>query len=167
MTLKLAASILLALCPTFASAQLKSLVIGTLIYIGEDSAGASYFAIHLGETRFKQPLPFASPITFNSLTAVVAGATGSFGPQTFQGPWTTPTELLFNTFTVSQGGHPCPCLVAAMQFSMSADPTITITLKNGETIKTSSTVNVDLGPPFGESAIQLQQYAPIVVHAVP
>jgi hypothetical protein len=167
MKLKLAASLLLALCSTRASAQLKSLQIGSLIYIGEDSAGASYFTIHLGETRFKQALPLASPITFNSDTVVVAGATGSFGPHTFQGPFTTPTELLFNTGTVSQGGHPCPCLVAAMQFIMSADPTITITLKNGETIKTSSTVNVYLEAPHGMSAIQLQQWVPIVVHAVP
>jgi hypothetical protein len=54
-----------------------------------------------------------------------------------------------------------------MQFIMSADPTITITLKNGETIKTSSTVNVYLEAPHGMSAIQLQQWVPIVVHAVP
>jgi hypothetical protein len=54
-----------------------------------------------------------------------------------------------------------------MQFVMSADPTITITLKNGQTIKTSSTVNVYLEAPHGMSAIQLHQWVPIVVHAVP
>jgi hypothetical protein len=67
---------------------------------------------------------------------------------------------------VQQGGHPCPCLVAAVQLIMSADPTITITLKNGESITTSSIVNVYLEAPHGMSAIQLQQYARIVVHTV-
>jgi hypothetical protein len=162
----LATLALLAITSCVATAQLKSLTIGSLIYIGEDSAGASYFTVHLGETRFAHPIPLASPITFNSDTVVVAGATGTLGPVTFPGPFTTPTELLQPTGTVQQGGHPCPCLVAAMQFSMSADPTVTITLKNGETIKTSSTVNVYLEAPHGQSAIQLQQYALIVLHAV-
>jgi hypothetical protein len=161
-----AASILLALCSTLASAQLKTLAIGAVVYIGEDPSGASYFALHLGETRFARPIPLASPITFNSVLFALVGQDGTLGPYLAPGPFTTPTELLPNTLPMPEG-HPCPCLVAAFQLVMSADPTITITLKNGETIKTSSTVNVYLEAPHGQSAIQLQQYAPIVVHAVP
>src|ERR1700674_3673542 len=129
MKMKLATSLLLALiCSSAASAQLKTLNIGALIYIGEDSAGASYFALHLGETARAHPIPLASPLTFNSDTVVIAGATGSLGPLTFQGPFAAPTELLINTLDVSHGGHPCPCLVMAVQLVMSSDPTITITL---------------------------------------
>jgi hypothetical protein len=159
------ALILLALCSITASAQLKALTIGSLIYIGEDSAGASYFALHLGETRFAKPIPLASPITFNSVLFAIVGQDGTIGPYLVPGPFTTPAELLPNTLPMPEG-HPCPCLAAMVQLAMSADPTITITLKNGETIKTSSTVNVYLEAPHGMSAIQLQQYVPIVVRAV-
>jgi hypothetical protein len=81
MKMKFATSLLLALvCSSAASAQLKTLNIGALIYIGEDSAGASYFALHLGETARAHPIPLASPITFTSGSFAIVGATGSEGP---------------------------------------------------------------------------------------
>jgi hypothetical protein len=164
MTKESAALLLLALCATAASAQIKSLSIGALIYIGEDSAGASYFALHLGETALAHPIPLASPVTFNSALFVLVGQDGTLGPFLAPGPFTTPTELLLNTLPMPEG-HPCPCLVAAVQLVMSAEPTITITLKNGQSITTSSTVNVYLEAPHGMSAIQLQKPVPIIVHA--
>ena len=47
------------------------------------------------------------------------------------------------------------------------NPTVTITLKNGETITTYSAVNVYLTALPGQNAIQLQQYAYVVLHSVP
>jgi hypothetical protein len=83
------------------------------------------------------------------------------------GPFITPTELLISTGP-EPTYHPCPCLVAAVQLQLSlSNPTITIQLKNGQSFTTSSTVNVYLEAPHGQHAIQLQQSAPIYLHAVP
>ena len=84
------------------------------------------------------------------------------GPAETKQTWYT---LEGNTLNVQQGGHPCPCLVTAVQLVMSTEPTITITLKNGRSITASSTVNVYLEAPHGMSAIQLQKPVQIIVHA--
>lgn len=169
-------TILLLTISSLASAQqpltslpLKSLTIGWLIYIGEDPAGdTSFFALHLGETRFAKPINLASPITFQTIKVAVVAASGSLGPIVGTGPYVTPTEILINdTILPPINGHLCPCLAAMVQLVMSSDPTVTISLKNGESITTSSLVNVYLEAPHGLSAIQLQQYVPIVVHALP
>jgi hypothetical protein len=47
------------------------------------------------------------------------------------------------------------------------NPTVTIILKNGETITTYSTVSVYLTALPGQNAIQLQQSAGVVLHSVP
>jgi hypothetical protein len=81
--------------------------------------------------------------------------------------YSTPTELLF--FAPAQpDGFPCPCLLVAVQLVMdTTNPTVTITLKNGETITTYSTVSVYLTALPGQNAIQLQQSAGVVLHSVP
>ena len=156
-------AILLLAFSSLASAQLKSLPLGRITYIGESTDGTtSFFTIKSENSNL------ALPLTFQTIKLAIAGAKGSLGSVTATGPWTTPTEILVNDTTQAPiNGHPCPCLVAAFQLSMSSDPSVTITLKNGESITTSSIVNVYLQAPFGKSAIQLQQYVPIVVHALP
>lgn len=91
--MKKLAVLLLLTISSLASAQLKSLAIGSLIYL--DTAGdTSFFVLHLGETRNAKPIPLASPITFQTIKVAVVGATGSLGPIVATGgPWTTPTAI--------------------------------------------------------------------------
>jgi hypothetical protein len=156
-------TILLLAISSLASAQLKSLSLGRVTYLNDSPDGTtSFFSIKLQNSNL------ASPLTFQSVKVAIVGATGSLGPITGTGPYTTPTEILVNDTTQAPiNGHPCPCLVAAFQLSMSSDPSVSITLKNGESITTSSIVNVYLEAPHRRSAIQLQQYKPIIAYALP
>jgi hypothetical protein len=152
-----------------AQTQLKQLTIGRLTYIGDDSNGYPGFTATLDETDLgKIIVPLAAPITFSIASKwVVVGATSTFGPQSFTNifPLPTPTEILMAGFPVT-----CPCFMVGLQLQILTDPvgqpTTTITLKNGNTIKTSSTVDVFLTALPGQSAIQLQQFARVTLHAV-
>ena len=151
-----------------AQIQLKQLTIGRLTYIGDDNYGPVY-TITLDETDLNKIIvPLATPITFSSISKLaVVGATTSAGPLPLSsgGPWTTPTELEVSGYPTT-----CPCFMVGLQMQILTDPvgqpTITITLKNGNTIKTSSTLNVFLTALPGQSAIQLQQFARVTLHSV-
>jgi hypothetical protein len=144
-----------------ASAQLKTLNIGRITYIGETPDGTSLFTVNLMNNQL------ASQITFTSSSHAIVGATGSSGPFTDTiDQFTTPTQVLFASPTPPTPGN-CPCWTAAFRAKMSNDPTVTLTLKNGQTITVSSTVDAYLTAPQGQSAIQLQQFAYIILHAVP
>jgi hypothetical protein len=168
MKTKIATLLLLMSCSLASPAQqLKSLVLGKLTYVGEDASGNSGFTVTLDRTNTGRiTVQLAIPITFKAINRASVGTAGSNGPKFELLSYTTPTELLF--FAPAQpDGFPCPCLAVAVQLFMDTpDPTVTITLSNGETITTSSTVNVFLTALPGQNAIQLQQYAYVVLHAV-
>jgi hypothetical protein len=165
MKTKIATLLFVLLCSLAASAQLKSLVIGKLTYIGEDPVGDSTFTVTLDRTNTGRiTVQLLTPIKFKAINTAVVGMTGTSGPFNNTAAFTTPTELLFFS---PAGPSACPCLVVAVQlFVDTPDATVTITLSNGETITTSSTVNVFLTALPGQNAIQLQQYAYVVLHAV-
>jgi hypothetical protein len=174
-----AALLLLACCSLPASAQLeqaattpiqlKQLIIGRLTYIGDDSSGYPGYTITLDSTIFGGiTVPLAAPITFSYMSKwIVVGEAGVFGPQSFTSsfPLSTPQEILMADFPVT-----CPCFMVGAQLqiltSPPGQPTITISLKNGNYIKTSSTLNVFLTTLPGQQAIALQQWAPVVLKAV-
>jgi hypothetical protein len=161
MKTKIATLSLLLLCSLAASAQLKSLYIGRLTYIGEDLSGNSAFTVKLFNSNL------TAPLAFKAINRAEVGAGGSNGPKSDSLSYTTPTELLFFA-PVQPDGFPCPCLATLVQLVMNTtEPTVTLTLKNGETITTYSTVNVYLTARPGQNAIQLQQFAPVVLHSVP
>jgi hypothetical protein len=158
---KIATLSLLLFCSLAASAQLKSLIIGKLTYIGEDPSGNSAFTVKL------KPSNLAAPIAFKAINLVEVGAAGSIGPRFTSVAYSTPTELLFFA-PAPPNGFNCPCLATLVQLIMdTTEPTVTITLKDGRTITTYSTVNVYLTALPGQNAIQLQQYAYVVLHSVP
>jgi hypothetical protein len=165
---KIVTLLLLLLCSLAASAQLKSVVIGRLTYIGEDPSGNSAFTVTLDQTDTgRVTVKLANPITFKAFNAATVGAAGSNGPRSASVAYSTPTELLFFA-PAPPNGFNCPCLASLVQLTMdTTEPTVTITLKNGETITTYSTVNVYLTALPGQNAIQLQQYAYVVLHSVP
>jgi hypothetical protein len=160
-----------------ASAQLKTLAIGRLTYIGDDPDGDPAFTITLATTPRApigvETVQLVTPITFSSLTEAVISSTGTFGPRTdttVDGmPIVTPEEILFSSSFMKIPAA-CPCQVVMVQLTIqtvpAGQPTITLALKNGETITTSSTVNAYLTALPGQNAIQLQQFAYINLHAV-
>jgi hypothetical protein len=161
MKIKIANLSLLLLCSLAASAQIKNLTIGRLTYIGEDLSGNSAFTVKLANWNL------AAPIAFKAFNGAEVGAVGSNGPKPTLVSYSTPTELLFFA-PAPPNGFNCPCLATLVQLVMdTTNPTVTITLKNGESITTYSTVNVYLTALPGQSAIQLQQWAPVVLHSVP
>jgi hypothetical protein len=157
---KIATLSLLVLCSLAASAQLKSIIIGKLTYIGEDPDGNSAFTVKLANAQM------SAPITFKAFNGATVGAAGSNGPKSTLVSYSTPTELLFFA-PAPPNGFNCPCLATLVQLTMNTpEPTVTITLKDGRTITTYSTVNVYLTALPGQNAIQLQQYAYVVLHSV-
>jgi hypothetical protein len=89
MKTKVATLSLLLLCSLAASAQLNSLTIGRLTYIGENPNGNSAFTVKL------KPSNLAAPIAFKAINQVEVGAAGSNGPKPTSVSYSTPTELLF------------------------------------------------------------------------
>ena len=161
MKTKIATLSLLLLSALAASAQLKSLYIGRLTYIGEDPDGNSAFTVKLKNSNL------AAPIAFKAFNGAEVGAVGSNGPKPTLVSYSTPTELLFFA-PAPPNGFNCPCLATLVQLVMdTTEPTVTLALKNGETITTYSTVNVYLTARPGQNAIQVQQWVPVVLHSVP